>query len=581
MSRDDIVDILENIARLLELKGENLFKVRAYTNAARALETLGESLDLVIAEDRLLALDGIGKATAEKITTLARDGVLPYYEELRETFPPDILTLFALQGLGAKKIKVLWDALQVHSISKLERVCREGKVAELPGFGEKTAENILQSIAHQRRHVGEFRIGDVAALAELLLEDLRAHPRVNMAQIAGSYRRRKEIVRDLDFIASSRQPAEVMDFFSSHALVDTVLAKGPTKTSVILKNGIQCDLRVVQGHEFPFALSYFTGSKEHNVRLRSRALAKGWSLNEYRFSLAEGRELKEPLPEVREENDIYRALSLDPVVPELREDRGEIEAAEQHCLPELLELANLRGTFHNHTTASDGRATLEAMAAAAAELGLEYLGIADHSKSSVQARGLDEDRLAQQVAQIRAYNAMQSDITLFAGTECDIMKDGTLDFSDATLSTLDYVVASIHSSFSLSEAEMTARIIRAMENPFVTMLGHITGRLLLSREPYKVDVPAVIQAAAATGTIIELNANTRRLELDWRWWPLAKEKGVLCSINPDAHCTQELQDLAFGVGIARKGWLEKKDVMNTKPLAQVRQILAAKRLRPC
>jgi len=581
MSRDDIVDILENIARLLELKGENLFKVRAYTNAARALETLGESLDLVIAEDRLLALDGIGKATAEKITTLARDGVLPYYEELRETFPPDILTLFALQGLGAKKIKVLWDALQVHSISKLERVCREGKVAELPGFGEKTAQNILQSIAHQRRHVGEFRIGDVAALAELLLEDLRAHPRVNMAQIAGSYRRRKEIVRDLDFIASSRQPAEVMDFFSSHALVDTVLAKGPTKTSVILKNGIQCDLRVVQGHEFPFALSYFTGSKEHNVRLRSRALAKGWSLNEYRFSLAEGRELKEPLPEVREENDIYRALSLDPVVPELREDRGEIEAAEQHCLPELLELANLRGTFHNHTTASDGRATLEAMAAAAAELGLEYLGIADHSKSSVQARGLDEDRLAQQVAQIRAYNAMQSDITLFAGTECDIMKDGTLDFSDATLSTLDYVVASIHSSFSLSEAEMTARIIRAMENPFVTMLGHITGRLLLSREPYKVDVPAVIQAAAATGTIIELNANTRRLELDWRWWPLAKEKGVLCSINPDAHCTQELQDLAFGVGIARKGWLEKKDVMNTKPLAQVRQILAAKRLRPC
>jgi len=581
MSRDDIVDILENIARLLELKGENLFKVRAYTNAARALETLGESLDLVIAEDRLLALDGIGKATAEKITTLARDGVLPYYEELRETFPPDILTLFALQGLGAKKIKVLWDALQVHSISKLERVCREGKVAELPGFGEKTAQNILQSIAHQRRHVGEFRIGDVAALAELLLEDLRAHPRVNMAQIAGSYRRRKEIVRDLDFIASSRQPAEVMDFFSSHALVDTVLAKGPTKTSVILKNGIQCDLRVVQGHEFPFALSYFTGSKEHNVRLRSRALAKGWSLNEYRFSLAEGRELKEPLPEVREENDIYRALSLDPVVPELREDRGEIEAAEQHCLPELLELANLRGTFHNHTTASDGRATLEAMAAAAAELGLEYLGIADHSKSSVQARGLDEGRLAQQVAQIRAYNAMQSDITLFAGTECDIMKDGTLDFSDATLSTLDYVVASIHSSFSLSEAEMTARIIRAMENPFVTMLGHITGRLLLSREPYKVDVPAVIQAAAATGTIIELNANTRRLELDWRWWPLAKEKGVLCSINPDAHCTQELQDLAFGVGIARKGWLEKKDVMNTKPLAQVRQILAAKRLRPC
>jgi len=575
MSKDDIITVLENIARLLELKGENPFKVRAYTQAARALETLPEPLEKLIAEDRLGAVDGLGKATSEKISTLVLDGHLPYYEELRESFPPDILTLFELQGLGAKKIKALWDALGVHSIAKLQRACESGKVAALPGFGEKTAANILLAIAHHAKHTGEFRIGDIAGLAESLLEDLRGHPAVTLAQIAGSYRRKKEIVRDLDFIVSTRNPADVSDFFVTHPLVESVLVSGATKSSVILKSGIQCDLRVVTGPEYPFALAYFTGSKEHNVRIRSRALTRGWSLNEYRFSQAEGRELKTPLPEIHEENDIYRALELEPVVPELREDRGEIEAAETHDLPHLIEWQNLRGTFHNHTTESDGRATLEDMAAAAHELGLEYLGIADHSKSSFQAHGLDEKRLAAQVAKIRA---LSSDaLHLFAGTECDILKDGTLDFSDDVLASLDYVVASVHSSFSLPEAEMTKRIIRAISNPHVTMLGHLTGRLLLSREPYRVDVPAILDAAAATGTIIELNANPRRLDMDWRWWPQAKAKGVKCSINPDAHSTAGLQDLVFGIGAARKGWLTKDDVINTLPLSRVLPVLAAKR----
>lgn len=577
MSTDDIITTLENIAWLLELKGENPFKVRAYTNAARALETLSEPLETLVAEERLDALDGIGKATAEKIAGLVTDGRIDYYDHLREEFPPDILTLFELQGLGAKKIKVLWDALQVHSISKLERACRSGEVAKLPGFGEKTAANILQAIEHHQKHTGEFRIGDVAGLAESLLDDLAAHPRVTRAKIAGSYRRKKEIVRDLDFIVASRDPADVSEFFATHPLVESVLARGATKTSVILKSGIQCDLRVVANADFPFALAYFTGSKEHNVRIRSRALERGWSLNEYRFSEAEGRQLKEPLPEVHEEDDIYHALGLQPVVPELREDRGEIEAAEAHDLPTLVEWQNLRGTFHTHTTESDGRASLEDMAAAARELGLEYLGIADHSKSSVQARGLDERRLTAQVAKIRALS--DDTLHIFAGTECDILKDGTLDFSDDVLASLDYVVASIHSSFSLSEAEMTKRIIRAISSPYVTMLGHLTGRLLLTREPYQVNVPAVIEAAAETGTVIELNANPRRLDMDWRWWHLAKDKGVKCSINPDAHSTAGLQDLVFGVGAARKGWLAKADVINTLPLSKIRPVLAAKRER--
>jgi len=577
MNKEEIAAVFENIARLLELKGENPFKVRAYTHAARALETLSEPLETLISEDRLTAVEGIGKATGEKIAELSTHGRLDYYDNLREEFPPDILTLFDIQGLGAKKIKALWDTLKIHSVTKLERACKDGSVTALPGFGEKTSANILKSIEHMRSHAGEFRFGDVAAIAEDLLEDLRRHSGVNLAQIAGSFRRKKEIVRDLDFIVSTKQPDAVMEFFTTHPLVENVLAHGTTKSSVILKNGIQCDLRAVTGPEFPFALNYFTGSKEHNVRMRSRALSRGWSLNEYRFSAAEGRDLRQPLPDVLEEADIYRALDLDPVEPELREDRGEIDAAEKHKLPRLIEWSNLRGTFHNHTTASDGRATLEEMVAAAKELRLEYLGLADHSKASFQANGLDEKRLAGQVARITELNAADKDFRIFAGIECDILKDGTLDFADDVLSTLDYVVASVHSSFTMPGAEMTKRIIRAMENPHVTMLGHPTGRLLLSREPYQVDIPAILDAAAATGTMIELNANPRRLDLDWRWWPLAKEKGVKCVINPDAHSTAGLQDLIFGVGIARKGWLTKNDVINTLPLARIESVLKAKR----
>jgi len=579
MNKDEIAAVFENIARLLELKGENPFKIRAYTHAARALEALAEPLEKLIAEERLTEVEGIGKATGEKIAQLAASGRLDYYDHLREEFPPDILTLFEVQGLGGKKIKVLWDSLKVHSITSLERACKKGDVAALPGFGEKTAANILKAIDHMRSHAGEFRYGDVAALAEELLDDLRGHPAVNLAQIAGSYRRKKEIVRDLDFLVSTKDAEPVMEFFTAHPLVGSVLARGATKSSVILKSGIQCDLRAVSGAEFPFALNYFTGSKEHNVRMRSRALARGWSLNEYRFSAAEGRELREPLPEVFEEADIYRALGLDPVEPELREDRGEIEAAEKHKLPRLIEWTNLRGTFHNHTTASDGRSTLEDMVAAAKELGLEYLGIADHSKASFQANGLDEKRLAEQVARIAGLNAEDPGFRIFAGTECDILKDGSLDFPDGVLASLDYVVASIHSSFTMPAAEMTKRIIRAMENPFVTMFAHPTGRLLLGREPYQVDIPAILDAAAATGTWIELNANPRRLDLDWRWWHLAKEKGVKCVINPDAHSTAGLQDLVFGVGIARKGWLTKDDVVNTMPLSRIGAALAAKRGR--
>jgi len=561
---------------LLELKGENAFKTRAYANAARAVETYAGNIETMAREGRLLEIPGIGAAIAAKIAEFVDTGRLDYYEKLRAEFPATLFDLFELQGVGAKKIKALYEQLGVTSIPELEAACKSGRVAELAGFGEKSATRMLAAIEARGRYADMYRLGTVAPLAETLLEYLRDHPDVSQASIAGSYRRRKETVHDLDFIVATRNPAAVTEFFTSHEMVGEIIAQGPTKTSVRLKIGIQADLRVVTNEQYPFALVYFTGSKEHNVKLRSLALAHGWTLNEYRMAPVEGKTAAAAVPEIDQEADLHVALGLAYMEPELRENRGEIEAAAARDLPVLISLENLRGTFHNHTTASDGRSTLEEMASAARDLGLEYLGIADHSKSSFQAHGLDANRLLEQRQEIQRMNATFNDFHLFSGTECDVLRDGTLDFPDEVLSQLDYAVASIHNVFNLPEAEMTARIIRAISNPYITMLGHLTGRLLLSREGYAVDVPAVIEAAAATGTWIELNANPSRLDMDWRWWPLAKEKGVRCVINPDAHNTAGLQQLWFGVAIARKGWLTRKDVVNCLPLGKIETVLGAK-----
>ncbi len=475
----------------------------------------------------------------------------------------------------------MWDKLGVTTIAELEKACKDGRAAGLSGFGKKTADNILAAIQSRAKHAGRFRLGEIAPDAERMLGQLRELPGVLQAAVAGSYRRRKEIVGDLDFIVATNTPAEVSEFFVKHEMVESVIANGATKSSVRLKIGIQADLRVVKNPEYPFALNYFTGSKEHNIIMRQRALARGWTLNEYRLGPDEKPKVPpQPVPPISEERDLYRALGLDYVEPELREDRGEFAAAEKHTLPDLVETENLRGTFHNHTVASDGRSTLAEMAAAAQDLGLQYLGIADHSKSSFQAHGLDAEQLLKQVAEIRELNkTFGGHFKIFAGSEVDVLKDGSLDFPDEVLAQLDYCVVSVHNVFNLPEAEMTKRIIKAIENPYVTMLGHLTGRLLLSREGYAVDHVAVIEAAAATGTIIELNANPRRLDMDWRWWPAAKAKGVKCAINPDAHHTAQLQFLHFGIGTARKGWLTRKDVVNTLPLGEIETVLAAKRTR--
>ncbi len=579
VTKEQTIDLLEIIARLLELKGENPFKIRAYTNAARALETFSGNFPKLVEEGGLEELPGIGEAIAKKISEYVSTGKLGYFENLRADFPESLFELFEVQGLAGKKIKVLWEKLHIKSISELEAACRDGRIAELPGFGAKTAENLLRSIERRTKRSGRYLLSEATSLADQLLAHFKDHPDVSQISAAGSLRRAKETIGDLDLLVATKEPARITEHFLTCHLIERVLAKGETKTSVILKNGMQADLRVVANHEFPFALAYFTGSKEHNVALRGRALQHGWTLNEYRLGPDPGaKEESEAIPSIHTEEELYRALGLVFVPPELREANGEIEAAERNDLPRLIEWNNLRGTFHNHTHASDGRNALEEMAKAARDLGLQYLGIADHSKSSFQAHGLDEKQLLEQVAQIKRMNeGFGDDFKVFAGVECDILRDGTLDFADEILGQLDFVVASIHSAMTLSEQDMTQRMIRAMENPFVTMLGHPTGRLLLSRESSKVDLPAIIEAAAETKTIIELNCNPRRLDLDWRFWRLAKAKGVLCSINPDAHSVAGLEDLWFGVQIARKGWLQRENVINCLPLGRIQKAIADKR----
>src|ERR1041384_4150107 len=587
MTKEEIAGVLEQIATLRELKDENPFKIRAYTNAARAIETFGANVANFQDEEAVGKIPGIGKSIALKIKELAETGSLKYFQELSAEFPTGILELFSLPGLGAKKIKALHDKLGISSIEQLQKACEQGRIAELPGFGETTQQKICDAIARRASHVGSFQFGHLAAEAEALRSDLAAHDAALQVEVAGSYRRRKEIVRDLDLLVATKNPEAITKFFVSHPLVESIIAQGPTKSSVRLRSGVQCDLRVVSTAEYPFALAYFTGNKEHNIELRSRALKRGWTLNEYRLAklppdpkakkLRAKREAPKKIPKGRDEAELYRAVDLDFIPPELRENCGEFETAEKHSLPKLIEKENLRGTFHCHTSASDGHNSLEEMAEAAQTLGLEYLGIADHSRSQVQAHGLDEKKLLEQIATIRKLNQKFDGFRLFAGVECDILRDGSLDFPDELLSQLDYLVVSVHSALGLTEADMTRRVIHAMENPLVTMLANPTGRLLLKREPYKIDVPAILDAAARTGTWIELNAAPKRLDLDWRWWPMAKQKGVKCVINPDAHRAERLQDLWFGIVIARKGWLTKADVMNCLPLEKIEHALAMKR----
>jgi DNA polymerase (family 10) len=579
MDKSGITDILEEIAVLLELKGENPFKALAYAKAARALDGYEGDFAALVAENRLGEIAGIGEALRKKLTELVKTGRLEYYENLRESVPEGLLAMMEIPSLGAKKIKALNERLGITNIAELEAACLAHRIRDLPGFTAKTEEKLLAGIAQARDYSTLFVYTEAWAQAEEIREALRAHEAVIQLSTAGSVRRGREVVKDLDFVASSREPAEVMDYFISLPWVKQTTNHGPTKSSVLLTSGISADLRVVSDEEYPYALHHFTGSKEHNVAMRQRAIAQGKKMSEWGlFEIGPGKKRKAgdegKLIPCRTEEELFAALGLQYIPPELREDLGEIEAAEKGEIPRLIEWTQLRGTFHCHTNASDGKNTLVEMAAEARELGLDYLGIADHSKSSIQANGLNEERLGRQIEAIAKLNATMDDFHVFAGSEVDILKEGRLDFPDDVLAQLDYVVASVHNGLGQGEEEMTARVIRAMENEHVTMLGHATGRRLLQRESSKINLDKTIDCAARTGTWIELNCSTWRMDMDWRWWRRARDKGVKCVINPDAHRIAQLAMLRHGVTMARKGWLRRSDVINTQPLAAIQKLLA-------
>ncbi len=585
VTKNEIADVLTEIATLLELKGENPFKVRAYQTGARALEAIEEAeLGRLVAEEKLGTVKGLGEALVQKITELHTTGKLEFFEKLKASIEPGLVELLQIPGIGPKKIQALKAKLSVTDIASLTAACRDGRVAALDGFGEKTQEKLLAGIRNREAYGKRHLWWDAAVIAEPIVRGLRALPQVRRAEAAGSLRRGMETVGDLDFLVSATEVAPVVAWFVAMPGVKEVTAQGETKASVRFESGLQADLRIVPDEQFVFALHHFTGSKDHNVQMRQRALARGLSLSEWGLVPAEGEGTAKQKAEAggqksdaTSEEELFSALGLRFIPPELREGLGEIEAAEHGELPRLVELGDLRGAFHNHTTASDGRNTLAEMTAAADALGWEYLGIADHSKASFQANGLDEARLAQQVAEIRALNASKKFKThVFAGSEVDILADGRLDYDDTTLASLDYTVASVHNAFAQDEATMTARIIRAVEHPRTTMLGHATGRLLLRREGYRVDLSKVIDAAIAHGVIIELNASPWRLDLDWRLWRKAAERGLLCAINPDAHESDGLRHVRAGINTARKGGLTREQVFTTWPLKRVREWLATR-----
>lgn len=580
MDKKEISRLLEEVGVLLELKGENAFKCNAYHGAARTIESMEGDLHEIVHSGRLQDFKGIGKALSEKITELVTTGRLAYYEELKSSVPPGLLEIIKLPGVGPKKAKVLFDKLGVASIGELEYAGIENRLVDLPGFGTKSQEKILNGIQYYKKNLDLHLLSTALAEAERLHVLLLGHPAVQRCSIAGSVRRRKEVIKDIDLVASSEQPLAVMAFFTTLPDIQHVIAHGETKSSILLQSGLQADLRVVPDDSFPSALHHFTGSKEHNTALRGRARRMGIKVNEYGLFRGEDR-----IP-CRDEAELYAALDLFEIPPELREDLGEIDAAEKQVDRgggdgwggfNLIKEDDIQGVFHVHTTYSDGNAPLRDMVLQAKALGYRYIGISDHSRSAFYANGLSIERIREQHQEIDRLQEEVSDITIFKGIESDILADGSLDYPPEILATFDFVIGSVHSRFQMNETEMTERLLKALANPYITILGHPTGRLLLSREPYAVQMERIIEAAARYRVHIELNANPYRLDLDWRFCRYAKEHGATVCINPDAHRVAGLSDVRYGVGIARKGWLSRQDVFNTKPVDGVREFFNRKK----
>ena len=585
MDKNQIVSLLEEIATLLALQEKSsVFEVRAYENGARALGSLDGDIQHIIADGKLKGTPGLGPTIIKRIEEAAETGHITYYDELRATTPPVKLEMSRIPGLGPKRINTIYEQLHVETIGELEQACRENRVAQLPGFGKKTQDKIVQGIAFLAQHAGRFLYSVGEDEAERIRAALVTQPGIVRLQIAGSLRRRRETVKDIDMVASVADDAgnearrAIMDYFTQQPSVQAITGKGDTKSSVVLSGGIAMDLRLVNDSQFPYTLHHFSGSREHHITLRRRALSMGITINDYGMFKIQGKdELGELIP-CKNETEIYAALGMEYIEPELREDMGEIEAAVRRTLPTLVQDSDLRGVLHAHSTWSDGQNTIREMAEATMARGYSYLGLTDHSKVAAYANGLTAERLRQQGEEVDRLNKeFAGRFHILKGTECDILRDGSLDFDDETLATLDFVVASIHSNFNLSPEEQTQRMIRAISNPYVDIIGHPTGRILLGREGYALDMEAVINAAAQHGVCIEINAHPSRLDLDWHLVHRARDKGIKIPVDPDAHALAGLDDMRYGIGIARKGWLRASDVLNTLELDALLAFFQARR----
>jgi DNA polymerase (family 10) len=563
MNKHDIINVLNEIGVLLEIKGESFFKSKAYYDAARAIELMDEDIELLVKEDRLKEIKGFGTALSQKIGELVTTGKLIYYESLKESIPQGLIDMLKISGLGPKKVRAVYEKLGITTIGELKYACMENRLTKLTGFGEKTQQRIFEGIENLNKYAGKFLYPSAFRLASELLKSLRQSSHVIRCSECGSLRRKKEVIKDIDILVSCNDSSQVMDIFTKHPLVETITSKGDTKSSVILSEGISADLRVVKDKEYPYALHHFTGSKEHNTALRHLAKQMDIKMNEY------GLFKDNLLIECSTEEDIFKVFGLTYIPPEIRENNGEFTAAASGNLPNLIASMDIKGIFHVHTNYSDGSCSIEDLVKYCIQEGYRYIGISDHSQTAYYAGGLRVDDIKKQHEEIDMLNEKYYDFRILKGIELDILPDGSVDYNEEVLSWFDFTIASVHSSFNMDEQEMTSRVIKAMKNNHVSILGHPTGRLLLSREPFKIDMKEIIKTAAEEKVILEINANPHRLDMDWRYLKSALEQGCRFVISPDAHSLEGINDIEYGVNIARKGWLTAENVINTMDIGKI------------
>jgi len=573
MDNKSVAKILHQLGVMIELTGGNPFSARAHTNGARIVESLTEPVKSILEAGKLGEIKGIGKGLVDKITQLINTGTIDEYAQLKEKLPDGLFDILKLPGMGPKKVRAIYQKLEITSLGELEYACNENRLSDLDGFGAKSQINILSGLQFMKVSRERHLFHEAKNAAQNLLEMVMKFPHVKRVNIAGSIRRHKETIKDIDLIAvvQDEHRKSTMEKFTSLPDVELVIGKGETKSSVRLASGFQADLRLVSENEFPFMLHHFTGSKEHNTAMRSRAKSYGFKMNEY------GLYKNGDFVSCVDEKEIFKTLNLEYIEPELRENFGEIEAASKDNLPHLVKPGDIKGILHVHTSYSDGSKSIEEMVLACIDFGYEYLGICDHSKSAFYANGLSEERIRQQHDEIDKLNEKYPDFKIFKGIESDILIDGSLDYPDKILATFDLVVASVHSKLKMSEDEATKRLEKVINNPFTTILGHPTGRLLLAREGFPVNMQYIIDLAKKNGAVMEINANPHRFDLDWRHCKYAKEKGVMIAINPDAHNIEGIKDVDYGVGIARKGWLEKQNILNAMGAEEIQHFFQSNR----